>query len=119
MGNLIRWVEIPTTDFERAVNFYNKVFRLDLQSSDYGLEKMACFPNDEGAIVFSPGHHPSSNGPIISFNSQDSIDQTLNVAIENGAEILVDKTKIQAEGRGYFALFLDSEKNKIGLYSDN
>ena len=119
MGNLIRWVEIPTKNFERALKFYNQVFKLDLKGTDYGHEKMACFPNDEGAIVFSPGHNPSSQGPIISFNCNENIDLALKNVVDNGGRILTEKTKIDAEGRGYFALFFDSEDNKIGLYSDN
>ena len=41
MKKLIEWVEIPTADFSRAVNFYNKVFMLSLQEIDCGSEKMA------------------------------------------------------------------------------
>ncbi len=55
MTQLISWVEIPTTNFERAVEFYKSVLKIDLQSLDFGEEKMACFPNGEGAIsIFRP-----------------------------------------------------------------
>lgn len=46
MKKLISWVEIPASDFERAVSFYSSVFNLDLTPLDFGKEKMACLPND-------------------------------------------------------------------------
>ncbi|MFW6327401.1 MAG: VOC family protein, partial [Bacteroidota bacterium] len=53
MQKLITWVEIPAVDFDRAVEFYNTVFKLNLSKEDFGQEKMACFPNDEGAISYA------------------------------------------------------------------
>ncbi len=35
----------------------------------------------------------------------------------NGGKIIIPKTKIEAEGRGWFAVFADSEGNRIGLYA--
>lgn len=43
---------------------------------------------------------------------------TLHAIVENGGKIIRPKTKIEAEGMGYFALFIDCEGNKLGLYSD-
>ena len=50
MRKLISWVEIPATDIERAAKFYGNVLNLEIQVMDFGKEKMACFPNGEGAI---------------------------------------------------------------------
>lgn len=116
MKKLIEWVEIPTADFSRAVNFYNKVFMLSLQEIDCGSEKMACFPTGEGAIFYKPDYKPSTNGVIVSFCVPDSIEKTATRIEQNGGKIVFPKTKIEVEGRGYFALFSDSEGNKIGLY---
>jgi len=55
MEKLISWVEIPTADFQRAVEFYNKVLDLQMKGEDFGAEKMACFPTGEGAIVQTEG----------------------------------------------------------------
>lgn len=118
MRKLISWVEIPTTNFERAVKFYSSVLAVNLQSIDCGEEKMACFPNGEGAVIFTPGFKPSENGLLVSFNVNDDIDSSLVRIKKNSGKIIQTKTKIEAEGRGYFALFLDSEGNKVGLYGD-
>jgi len=117
MKKLIAWVEIPSADFERAVKFYNLVFKLNLTPIDCGNdEKMACFPTGEGAIVFSPHAKPSENGAIVSFIVPDSIeDAILRIEHEKG-KVIIEKTKIEAEERGFFAVCIDSEGNKIGLY---
>lgn len=38
--------------------------------------------------------------------------------IKNGGSAVRPKTKIEAEGRGWFALFTDSEGDRMGLYGD-
>jgi len=117
MNKLIAWVEIPSADFERAVKFYNSVFKLDLKPIDCGNgEKMACFPTGEGAIVHSPYAKPSENGAIISFVVPDSIDATFLRIEQENCKVIIPKTKIEAEGMGYFAVCTDSENNRIGLY---
>ena len=116
MNNLISWVEIPAKNFERATEFYNKVLNLKLEVADYGIEKMACFPGGEGAISFAPNFEPSSGGVLVSLNASKQFDAVLKRIAENGGEVKQGKTKIQAEGRGYFATFLDTEGNKLSLY---
>ena len=119
MKKLVRWVEIPATDFKRAVTFYNRVFNLNLEPLDFGSEKMACLPNDEGAISLSPGFKPSENGVLVSLETGKELDETILRIQAAGGKIIKPKTKIDAEGRGYFALFIDSEGNRLGLYGNN
>ena len=116
MKKLVRWVEIPATDFKRAVKFYNKVFNLELKPLDFGHEKMAFLPNDEGAISFAPNFKPSENGVLVSLETGDDLDGAILRVVANEGKIIQPKTKIEAEGRGYFALFVDSEGNRLGLY---
>ncbi len=118
MTKLISWVEIPTTDFERAVKFYRSVLKIDLQVLDCGREKMACFPNGEGAICFAPDFKPSPYGTLVSFNVEKDLEGAIARVKKNRGTIVQTKTKIEAEGRGYFALFIDCEGNKVGLYGD-
>jgi predicted enzyme related to lactoylglutathione lyase len=118
MEKLIAWVEIPTTDFERAVKFYNSVFKIELTVIDCGEsnEKMACFPTGEGAIVYSQYAKPSENGAVVSFTVPDSIEAAISRIEQENGKVVIPKTKIEAEGRGYFAVCVDSENNRIGLY---
>jgi predicted enzyme related to lactoylglutathione lyase len=118
MEKMIAWVEIPTIDFERAVSFYEKLLGTDLNSEVYGTEKMACFPSGEGAIINVPGFEPSSQGVVVSLNVGDKFDEVLRRLQLIGGEIVKPKTKIEAAGRDYFALFLDPEGNRLGLYGN-
>lgn len=116
MQKLIKWVEIPSVDIDRAVEFYNSVFNLNLTKVDFGQEKMACFPNDEGAISYAPNFKPSKDGVLVSLVAPDNIDSTVQRIHAKGGNILQSKTKIEAEGRDCFAICTDSEGNKIGVY---
>lgn len=119
MKNLISWVEIPTVDFKRAVDFYSNVLGIEFQVFEHPEEKMACFPSGEGAIFYAPGYNPSKDGVIVSLNTEDDLEGTINRIEQNGGKILIPKTKIEVEGRGYFATFIDTEGNKLGLYGNN
>jgi uncharacterized protein len=119
MTKLISWVEIPCTDFKRAVHFYKSILKIDLDEFDCGEEKMACFPSGDGAISFAPGFNPSKDGVLVSFNTEKDLDNTIQRIVQNGGKIVQPKTKIEVEGRGYFCTFIDCEGNKLGLYGDN
>lgn len=118
MKKLISWFEIPATDFNRAVDFYSRVLETEFEVIDCETEKMACFMGGEGAISFAPGFSPSENGVLVSFNAGDDLDNTMKRVAENGGRIVHPKTKIEAENRGWFSIFIDSEGNKVGLYGD-
>lgn len=118
MKKLFSWVEIPANNLKRAVNFYNSVFKMELTINDFGEEKMALLPEGEGSITSAPDFKPSENGVIVSINTGKNLKNVIKNIEENGGKILKQKTKIEAEGYGYFAIFLDSEGNRLGLYGD-
>ncbi len=118
MKSLITWVDIPAVDFKRAVDFYRNVLQIELEVFDCGEEKMACFPGGEGAISAAHGFNPSENGVIVNFNCERDLDGAIERVIRLGGKIVHPKTKIEVEGRGWFALFLDTEGNRLGLYGD-
>ncbi len=118
MKKMISWVEIPAADFQRAVKFYNALLKTELEVFECETEKMACFPTGEGAISFANDFKPSSNGTLVHFDTGNGLDEAIKNVERLGGKILFPKTKIEVEGRGYFALFIDSEGNKVGLYGD-
>ncbi|MCD7972690.1 MAG: VOC family protein [Candidatus Azobacteroides sp.] len=118
MKKLISWVEIPVSDMDRAVKFYSTVFDMQLEVFECETEKMACFPTGEGALFQASGYEPSPQGTIVSLEVKDMEKAFQQISLLGGKQIM-PKTKIEVEGRGYFGLFIDSEGNKVGLYSDN
>ena len=118
MKKIIYWVEISAANFERAVNFYSRLLGVELASYEGETEKMAFLPEDAGAISWAPDFKPSENGVLIHLNCGNDLDGWLNRIVANGGTIDRPKTKIEAEGRGWFALFIDSEGNRLGLYGE-
>jgi uncharacterized protein len=114
--NLIAWVEIPATKLNRAVDFYSSLLKTTFQVEDYESEKMACFPGGEGAIIEAQGYEPSSQGVIVSLTAAYDLDTSLEMIEKLGGRVLVPKTKIEADDRDFFAVFLDTEGNRLGLY---
>jgi len=87
--------------------------------AECGKEKMACFVQNGqtiGAISYAPDFKPSEHGVLIYFNCED-IDRSIQQVVEQGGRT-IPKTKIQAERKGYFAVFADPAGNRIGLYTD-
>ncbi|MGM0550779.1 MAG: VOC family protein [Bacteroidota bacterium] len=116
MEKLIAWTEIPTEDLNRGVAFYSKLLEIELQVTTSERESMACFPTGEGALIKAAGFTPSKQGIIVSFNVANRLDKVLDTVTHWGGKMAHPKTKVEAEERGYFALIIDSEGNRIGLY---
>ncbi len=121
MKNLVAFFEIPAANFERAVKFYESVLGVSLAVCDCETEKMAFFPEENGlfpgAISWADDFCPSNDGVLIHFQVEN-MEKTLAAIEKNGGENTRGKTKNEDEGRGYFALFIDSEGNRAGVYSD-
>jgi len=123
MSRLINWFEIPAADFERAVGFYETVFAVTLKRETFGGGcQMGIFPYADpatgGAVCCMENYTPGANGVIIYLDGGDDLTLPLSRVEPAGGKVLVPKTLITAE-IGYFALFQDSEGNRIGLHSLN
>lgn len=118
MDRLIAWVEIPSTDFDRAVEFYSGLLGVTLQKTVCDTEKMACLPGNVGCIFEASGYSPSEQGTIVSLNAGSQMDEWIKYVEKNGGKIVFPKAKIQADGFGYCALFIDTEGNRLGIYGD-
>lgn len=115
MQNLISFFEIPCENFDRAVKFYSEIFSYKFEICDCETEKMAFFSNGEGAISCSKDFKPSKDGVLIHFNVAN-LDNMIAQIEKCGGKIIIPKTKIIAEGRGWFATFSDTEGNTLGIY---
>jgi len=122
MQNLINWIEIPATNLQRAITFYSAILNLEIQEAEFFGSKMGFFPSDgtnvSGAIVQGDDYNPSKNGVLAYLNGGSNLQDIINKIEINQGIILVPKTQISPE-MGYFAIFLDSEGNKMALHSAN
>jgi hypothetical protein len=116
----ITWFSIPVADMDRAVAFYNAVFGMTMQVIDFQGEPMAPFPMQEpqpgGALVVDAEHAGKGPGCMIYLNGGDDLQAVLDKLPAAGGSITIPKTLISEEV-GYFAHFLDTEGNEVGVYS--
>jgi uncharacterized protein len=120
MGNALNWFEIPVSNFDRAKSFYEKVLGTVIEKLEMGPVTMGMLSTDQnavgGAIVHGDGGLPSSNGTLVYLNGGDDLAPLLARVQQAGGTVMVPKTEI-GNDFGFFAHFLDSEGNKVGLHS--
>lgn len=119
--NYVSWFEIPAINFQQAVDFYNHIYGIDMQKNTNGNHAMAFFPANSGiggAIVAGPGSTPSATGPLLYLNGGEDLNHILSKVAEAGGRVVMPKTLIDEES-GYFAIFIDSQGNKLALHSQN
>ncbi len=118
MTNPVFHFEIPVSDLDRAVDFYEAVFGFSFDRRSIDGNDMAFFPrNDEspgasGALAKGDTYLPTHAGCLIYFDVDD-IDAVLLRSAAAGAKLLYGKTNIGAGG--FVAEIEDSEGNRIAL----
>lgn len=118
MTNPVCYFEIPVTDMDRAIAFYERVFDVKFERQNVDGYDMALFPRADdkpgatGALAKGDVYQPSHAGPVLYFDVDD-IDAALIRATSAGATVLYPKKDI-GEG-GFVAEIEDSEGNRIAL----
>lgn len=121
MKDFITWFEIPVLNMERATNFYNHIYGIKMETTEMNEYEMAVFPVTTGiggALVLGSGCIPSETGSLIYLNGGKNLQPILDKVEEKGGRIIMPKTKI-SDDAGHFALFIDSEGNKLAINSKN
>jgi len=113
MAHAINWFEIPAKNFERAVKFYSTILGVGIEKSNMMGFDMGFF---SGAVVAGDGYVPNDKGTVVYLNGGDDLNTVLSKVEKAGGKVAVPKTKITDE-YGFFALFIDTEGNKVGLHS--
>lgn len=120
MNNYVSIFEIPATDLERAVRFYHGILEIPIERIDIPEMHMALFPYEDqqtvGVIIQGEGYTPSTEGVTLYLNAGEDLQVVLAKVEEHGGKILVPKTA-HADESGFFAQFIDSEGNRLGLHS--
>ena len=118
--NAINWFEIPSSDFERAKKFYETIIGSSMYTMKMGDADMAGFPSDEGkvggAVIFQKDCKPGADGTTVYLNANPDLAEILGRVEKAGGKVIVPKTQVNPE-IGYFAVFLDTEGNRVALHS--
>lgn len=119
--NFVSWFEIPAYNHFRSVAFYNYIYGIQMTSVELNGFAMGFFPAENGiggAIVSGPGCVPSEIGPLLYLNGGEDLNNVLSKVNEAGGRVVMEKTFL-SESAGYFAMFIDSEGNRLALHSKN
>lgn len=110
--HLIAHCEIPSTDLDRAKEFYHKVLGWDFKPFGNGY---LLFNNHKGTMVGLRKVEKVHKGDATIFHVNiPDIESILNKAKENGGAVERNRTVIPA--MGWYALMSDPDGNTIGLY---
>lgn len=122
MKSFISIFEIPATDISRAIAFYQTILDLKIEQMEIPGMEMGILPYEgqmvTGVIIKGEGYKPSADGVTIYLNAGVNLQIILDKIEGNGGKIIVPKTP-HGDESGYFALFIDSEGNRMGLHSPN
>ena len=121
LRHYVSWFEIPALDLNRAVAFYNHIYNIEMETTENNGYAMALFPADNGiggAIVVGEGSTPSETGTLVYLNAGKDLAPILGRVEQAGGRVILDKTLISEED-GCFALFIDTEGNKMALHSSH
>jgi predicted enzyme related to lactoylglutathione lyase len=114
----VSWFEIPAYDLMRAKAFYDHVYGFAMETSFNGDYGMAYFPSESGvggAVVQGPGCIPNDCGALLYLNAGKDLDGMLSRVEAAGGRVVMGRTLI-SESAGSFALFVDSEGNRLAFH---
>lgn len=115
----IVWFEIPSTDFNRAVTFYETIFGLPLQKMEFMGIPTAVFayekPAVSGCVLKEEALPAGQAGCVVYLNADGIMDEVLARVPKAGGRVV---TVIEMpDGMGRAARIIDSEGNQVGLHT--
>ncbi len=120
MRHTINWFEIPVINFDRAKKFYTAVLGVHMEKQEIMGYEMGFLSTEQdsvsGAIVKGEGYIPSDRGTLVYLNGGNDLNVYLSRVEKAGGKVVVPKTRIN-DNIGYFALFMDTEGNKVAFHS--
>lgn len=117
--DFVTWFEIPAYNHYRSVAFFNYIYGIEITTVELNGFAMGFFPAENGiggAIVTGQGCVPSEIGPLIYLNGGFDLNTVLSKVNEAGGRVIMEKSYL-SDTAGYFALFIDSEGNRLALHS--
>jgi predicted enzyme related to lactoylglutathione lyase len=118
MANVAVWCDIPATDLDRAVGFYDKVLGEASTIVEENGVRFAVLPHADGVggcIVLCDDMVPSRTGLLVYLNVQGRHEAAEAAVAACGGEVL--QTKHAIGPHGYRSVVVDSEGNRIALHS--
>ena len=112
---IVVWNEIPVTDLEASVKFYNTVFGWDMTINTDGPNPMADFGGSQdvsGGHLY-PGQPANNNGPTVHFGVEGPLEAAAERCRAAGGEVIGEPIPLPS---GRFIYAKDPDGNSIGLF---
>ena len=113
------WFELPVSNMERAITFYETILSTKLKLVQFGEERVAVFgyepPAISGCLIEAEGLKPG-HGPLPSLNADPHLDAVLEKVERAGGRIVHPYSELPP-GMGCFARIEDTEGNLVGLHA--
>ena len=116
------WIEFPVKDIERALRFYQAVF--DLEPTEIGTDdvrRIATLVSTTSAggvgvsLNQTRNFEPGDKGPLVYLDVGEDLTDHLNRVEQAEGRIIAPKTSMGEAG--FYATILDTEGNRLALYS--
>ncbi|MDX1959632.1 MAG: VOC family protein [Leptospiraceae bacterium] len=125
LNSYVSIIEIPATDMNRAIDFYQSILGIKIEKLDfpeYPDMQLGLLPQEGqqvvGVLIKGDGYAPSSKGVTVYLNAGENLQAIVENIPKQGGKVLVPKSP-HADGVGFYAIFLDTEGNRLGLHSPN
>ncbi len=121
MINVVNWFEIPTTNLDRAVKFYETMLGTRLRLENFnGIPQAIMMRGSKdgagGSLVQDPTRKPTTDGTLVYLNAKKDLDGCVERAVRAGGRVVLPKTDIGDPG--YIAIVADTEGNHVALHME-
>lgn len=112
----VAWIEIPVSNLEKGIAFYNAVFGWSASvTTEMGPDPLAVFGSGDDACGghLYAGKPAAGVGPTVHLTLTDTVEEGAARVTENGGEVMGPIIEIPA---GRFQYATDPDGNSIGLF---
>ena len=112
------WFEIPASDLNRAVSFYEALLGIKLMQEQFGPVQMAIFPYEKPNVggCIAARNEVGGSGPLLFLNADPSLDDVLGRVAAAGGEVVQPRFDLPP-GMGAYAKIRDTEGNVVGIHA--
>lgn len=120
LQHAIHWFEIPVSDMDRSVAFYERILGVTLRREVISGMSLAVFPASEnggvkGCLMEVEKVSPHTDGVLLYLNAGPSVNAVLDRVRAQGGSVLTPRVQLP-DGMGCFAHFTDPDGQRIGVH---
>lgn len=117
----INWFEIPVTNMERSIVFYEQLLGVRLRRETMTGTDLAIFPASDrdgvaGALMGVDQVAPGTNNAMVYLNAGPSLNAVLDKLAGLGGQLLMPRVDLPGD-IGCFAHIADPDGQRIGLHA--